>query len=96
MVEILRFRDVERITKKSRATLYRDIKAGRLEPPVPINGSPYTVGWPAPIIEGFVQRCLTTPASADVLADVKSARRNAAEVSAQKRRGNVSDFEPAA
>lgn len=98
MTEILRFRDVERITKKSRATLYREIKSGALEAPVPINGNPYVVGWHPQVIEDFVQRCLNTPPRDADLAAANTARRQAAEISRERRlaRNSEPHFEPAA
>lgn len=86
MTEILRFRDVERITKMSRATLYRKIKSGELSKPVPINGSPYVVGWHPQVVEDFVQRCLSTPSPENLVSAANSARRLAAAISVQKRR----------
>lgn len=58
MTQVLRFRDVERITGMSRATIYRRIEAGEIEAPRKLGENSHIVGWPADAIERFVQKRL--------------------------------------
>jgi predicted DNA-binding transcriptional regulator AlpA len=58
MTQFLRFRDVEKITGLSRATLYRRIASGELSPPIPLGSSTHVVGFEADKVEEFCKRCI--------------------------------------
>lgn len=92
MTEILRFRDVQRITKMSRATLYRKIRSGELSKPQAINGSPYVVGWHPQVIEDFVLKCLSTPPSDRMLDTVNASRRQVVRFAFDHLCGHLGSF----
>jgi len=58
MTQVLRFRDVERITGMSRATIYRRIQSGELPAPGKLGENSHIVGFAADAIERFVQKRL--------------------------------------
>ena len=51
--QILRYRDVVRLTGLSKATVYREIKASRF--PAPLQISPRAVGWRRDEIERWIK-----------------------------------------
>lgn len=54
----LRFKDVEKITGLSRATLYRRIDSGELPVPSKLGKNSHAVGFPADAVERFVRDSL--------------------------------------